>query len=482
MNPQVRKTVEQTPLVVDLDGTLVHSDTLYESAFRLIRHHPWNVFRLIWWLLAGRARLKAEIAARVATPPDLLPWNRDLVAFLRTERALGRQIVLATASHESVARAVSNHVGCFDAVIGSTESRNLKGRAKRDELVRRFGVRGFDYVGDSRSDIAVWAASRVAHPAGTMRHVPPAALAEGAIPGVGFPAPRPSLRHVLRELRTHQWIKNILVFAPAALNHHISWAIATKLGAAFVAFSLTASGAYVFNDLFDLDADRRHPRKRHRPLAAATISIPVGVALACLASAGGLGIGITLGPSFEIWLLIYAAMTVGYSVFLKNKPVVDVVALAILYTIRIYAGGAAVSVWISPWLVQFSIFLFLSLAFVKRYSELKKLEESDRREELARGYRPADMPLIGQSGTASGYIAALVLVLYVNGKEMEHLYPRPELLWGVCPVFVYWITRVWLVTYRGNMNEDPILFAVGDRVSYFAGLIIVLFIAGALTR
>ena len=475
-----RNSTTAVPLVVDLDGTLVWTDTLLESALLLVRGRPLAIFLLVWWALHGKLRLKAELAARTTLDPQHLPWNQGLLEFLRHERDAGRQTVLATASRIEVADPIAAHLGLFDDVVGSSQTLNLKGPFKRDELVRRFGVGGFDYVGDSPADCPVWAASRVAHIAGHMKNLPRQALGPGTSEGRRFPATGSRGWQVPRTLRVHQWVKNVLVFLPAILNHHLNFEILFRLVVAFLAFSLVASAMYVFNDLFDLEADRRHPRKRFRPLAAGALSIPAGVALSLGALIGGFALALWLGTLFAVFLAGYGSMVLAYSLFLKRKPILDVVILAVFYTARIYAGGLAVHVPISPWLAQFSIFLFLSLAFVKRYSELHRLDATMPSDFKTRGYRVGDLAVVGQCGIASGFIAALVLALYVNAPEIQRLYPRPDFLWGICPVFVYWIARVWLVSFRGNMNEDPVLFASRDQVSYIAGFVILVLAVGAM--
>ena len=365
------------PLVVDLDGTLVLTDTLHESALALVRDRPLAVPLLLWWLLHGKLRLKSELAGRTSPSPAYLPWNDGLVEFLRHERARGRRLVLATASRREVAENVAEHLGLFDQVLGSSDTMNLKGAAKREELVRLFGVGGFDYVGDSLVDIPVWTASRMAHVAGRMQSLPKTAFSAGVVEGRQFPVPAAGRWPLFKALRARQWVKNLLVFLPALLNHHFSLEIISRLTLAFLSFSLVASSVYLVNDLFDLESDRRHPRKRSRPLAAGTLSIPAGVLAAATTLFAGLLLASQLGPVFVWFLSAYGATAFVYSVFLKHRPILDVVVLAVFYTARIYAGGIAANVWISPWLVQFSIFLFLSLAFVKRYSELHRLSETE---------------------------------------------------------------------------------------------------------
>jgi 4-hydroxybenzoate polyprenyltransferase len=468
------------PLVIDLDGTLVATDTLFEGILSLIRKSPLSILQLLVWLSRGKAFLKSEIARRAPLTAERLPYRHNLVEYLQRERGAGRTLVLATAAHQSTANRVADFLGFFDFVLATSDSVNLRGSRKRDELVRQFGERGFDYVGDSRADAAVWEACRVGHVAGVMGGLPASILAGGTEQGLIFTAPRAGLKTWLRAMRVHQWVKNVLVFVPTLLNRHLDWNIALNLAITFLGFSFVASGSYLINDLFDLAADRHHPSKRRRPLASGQISIPQGVYMAGALLVSGMAMGIAVSPQLVLCLGAYLVLTLLYSWYLKGKPIIDVVVLALLFTVRLYTGGLVSRAFVSPWLFQFSIFLFLSLAFVKRYSELLGLQE--RQEERARGrnYRLEDLHIISQAGVSSGLIAGLVLAMYVNGREMNGLYAHPEMLWGMCPLFVYWIIRVWLITHRGNMHVDPVLFAFRDRVSYIVGFLIVLCMALAI--
>lgn len=463
-------------LAVDLDGTLVETDTLFESVLGLIRKNPRAAAGLPMWLLRGKTAFKSEVGRRVQPGVKYLPWRRDLVDYVRAEKLTGRRIVLATAANAVTAEAVAVYLGMFDEVFASDALVNLKGVAKRDALVRRFGAGGFDYVGDSLDDIPVWAASRVAHLAGRRRVLPAAAFSGSAVAGRIFASAPASAQDWLQAIRIHQWVKNVLLFAPVILSHRLNLVTFAQLLIPFFAFSFVSSGIYLINDLFDLEEDRRHARKRNRSLASGAISIGSGAAMALFLLAAGFSLSALAGSGMAMCLGTYMALALAYSSFLKNKPIIDVVALAVLYTLRIYTGGLVSHVTLSHWLFQFSIFLFLSLAFVKRYSELVRLEKTEDFN-TGRGYRTPDLSIISQAGVGCGLLAGLVLALYVNGEDIQRLYPRAYLLWGVSPLFVYWITRVWLIAHRGNMQDDPILFAFKDRVSYIVGILILVLAA-----
>jgi 4-hydroxybenzoate polyprenyltransferase/phosphoserine phosphatase len=457
------------PLVIDLDGTLLRTDSLHESTLLLLRTDLQRTFSLPVWLAGGKARMKREIAQRVELDVAGMPYHEELVAWIGAERERGRRIVLATAADAKVACAVSAHLGLFDEVIASDGVVNRSAHRKAALLVEKFGERGFDYAGNSRDDLPVWERARraivVSAPAGVRR-----AAAERTEVEREFAGQRGGLRAWIKALRLHQWMKNLLLFLPLLGAHQIfDPVLLTKAVVAFLAFGLCASSVYVVNDLMDLESDRHHPRKRLRPFARGVLSPLAGVAVAGILLVASLAIACWVAPAFLAWLLIYFAITVAYTFWLKRKEIVDALSLAALYTLRIIAGGAAVGLAASFWLLAFSLFLFLSLAFVKRYSELQIMLEQGRDEAKGRGYLTDDLPLIQTLGVVSGFAAVLVLALYINGETVLRLYSRPEVMWLTVPILLYWITRVWIKTHRGLMHDDPVLFALKDRVSILSG-------------
>jgi 4-hydroxybenzoate polyprenyltransferase/phosphoserine phosphatase len=473
-------TATNLPLCVDLDGTLIKTDLLWESLLYVIKKQLFVVLLLPFWWLRGRAALKHEIATRVRVDPKHLPYNEPLVDFLRQEQHSGRELLLATASHVTYAREVANHLGLFgDRVLGSDEVINLKGCVKAKMLVERYGSRKFDYVGDSIADLAVWAE---AHQAIIVNGSPSLVRRVEAITGVMrvFVHPRNWFHILARTLRSHQWAKNLLVFVPLIAAHQVG-DVARVLSAllAFVSFSLCASGVYIINDCLDLESDRRHPRKRTRPFASGELSIPSGLLLSAACLGASFWIATVVGWPFLIVLAVYSVLTTGYSFYLKQFVLADVIVLAQLYTIRVYAGGSATGIVPSHWLLTFSLFIFLSLALMKRFTELRLMAQADKQFLQGRGYWVTDLEHIASIGSASGMLAVLVLALYISSKEVLVLYSRPEMLWFVCPIMLYWISRAWLLAYRDRMEDDPVVFAVRDPKSYMmAGIIaVILFFA-----
>lgn len=452
------------PLCVDLDGTLIRSDVSIEAALALLRRNPLYLFFFIVWLGNGRARLKREIAARVRVDVARLPYDERVLDWLRGE-AGGRRRVLCTASDQTLADAVAAHVGGFDEVLGSDGVRNLGGRGKRDALCERYGERGFDYAGNAVPDLHVWRHARHAIVANAAPRLLRRVRRERDVERV-FACRDGGWRAWLGALRLHQWLKNALVFVPLLAAHLVLIPDAVlRAIVAFVAFSLCASGAYVLNDLFDLDADRRHPRKSLRPFAAGTLALAWGLFAAPLLMLAAFALGWALAPRFLLVLLVYAAITLAYSLFLKRVAMLDVVTLAALYTLRIIGGAVAIPVEASFWLLAFSMFLFLSLAMVKRYTEVRRVAASDEEKVAGRGYGVDDLPLIQSLGTSSGYLSVLVLAFYINSTASTALYRHHEVLWVLIPVLLYWISRVWLIARRGDMHDDPVVFALTDRVS-----------------
>jgi len=465
--PELERLHGPPPLCVDLDGTLLRSDLLLESALALIRSRPSAVLFLLRQLLRGRAALKAAIAESVDLDVSALPYREAVVSYVREEHAKGRRTVLVTASTARYAEAVAHHLGCFDEVMASTATANLKGALKAEALTRRFGEGRFTYIGDSVADLPVWRRAGAGLIAGASVRTERAARAATTIERVLAEAP-PRVEAALRAMRPHQWLKNLLVFVPLLAGHQLTFAGFAAASAAFAAFCLVASAAYMLNDLLDLPADRSHPSKRHRPLASGALPLAAASWLIPALGAAGFGTAVLVGDAFAACVAAYFVLTVAYSLDLKQRPVVDVMTLAGLYTLRVIAGGAAADVELSFWLLAFSMFLFLSLALVKRTTEVQ-LASVTRHDLSRRGYAPSDAEPLRAMGVASGYLAVLVVALYINSDDVTKLYETPQVLWLLCPGALYWVNRIWLKTSRGEMHDDPLVFTLKDRPSVIVG-------------
>jgi 4-hydroxybenzoate polyprenyltransferase len=455
-------------LCVDLDGTLVLSDTLWDGAASLLRKGPAFLFLPVW-LLRGRAHLKQQVAQRAGLDPATLPYNEAVVADLRRHRQAGRDIWLATGADRLVAERIAAHLGVFTGVIASDGTVNLTGAHKQGALTARFGKGGYDYIGNSHTDLPVWREAREAQvvqpSAGLQRAMRRHQLRIGAV--YARPPASGGFRVWLETLRLHQWAKNLLIFLPVVLGHRPGAFANAAL--AFLAFGLVASSGYLINDTLDLQEDRRHATKRRRPLARGAVGVTAALALIPALWLAAAAICLRLPPAFAGILAIYLACSLGYSLWLKRKPLVDLMVLAGLYTARISAGGAATAIVISQWTLAFSVFLFLSLAMVKRVSELRASHiESETLSLPGRSYMRIDIPLLCSLGSASGYMSVLVTALYINSPEVQLLYSKPQWLWFTLPPLLYWISRMWLFANRGGVNQDPIVFALKDRVTYLA--------------
>lgn len=458
------------PLCVDLDGTLIHTDMLHETALGLFRDRPLAVLQIPAWLARGKAVMKQLIAERVQMDVAALPYNESLLAWLRIQRAHGRRLILCTASDTRLAVAIATHLGIFDDVMASDGQTNLSGVSKAEALVRRFGEKGFDYAGNATPDLAVWQRARRAVVVNASASVARQAESLCELEQV-FPSPQTGWGVWLRMLRVHQWMKNGLLFVPLLAAHQLAdFAAWRSLLLAWIAFSLCASSVYIANDLLDLGSDRLHPRKRRRPFAAGLIPAWWGVVLAPVLCGVSVGLAAMVGGGFLGLLFAYFVLTCAYSLGLKRVVLIDCLTLAILYTLRIVAGGAAAQLPISFWLLAFSVFLFLSLSFVKRFAELQVQREQGREKAHGRGYYTSDAPVVQALGVASGFSAALVLALYLNSEAVLRLYPSPQWVWGTVPILVFWISWVWLQAHRGEMHDDPVVFAIQDRTSLLAGL------------
>jgi 4-hydroxybenzoate polyprenyltransferase len=463
-----------TPLVVDLDGTLILTDMLHESAVRRFRAQPLSVLHWPGWLARGKAHLKQQLAGGAGFDPAALPYNGALLDWLQAQRQAGRRLVLCTATDQALAQAIADHLGLFDEVMASDGATNLKAQAKAAALVQRFGLRGFDYAGNDEADLAVWSQARRAIVVNARASLEQRARARFDVAAV-FPRARAGLRTWARALRLHHWVKNALLFVPLLAAHHWSdgagW-LNALLG--FIAFGLCASSVYLANDLLDLESDRHHPRKRRRPLAAGALPIPAAVLATPLLLAASYLIAWQVSTAFVAWLTIYFGLTCCYSLGLKRLILVDCLTLAVLYTLRIVAGTVAVQVPMSFWALTFSGALFLSLALVKRYAELLVQKAAGRDKAHGRGYVTSDLPVLRSLGVAAGYMAVVVLALYLNSPAVRQLYRTPELLALAVPIVVYWVSWLWLCATRGQMHDDPLVFAFKDRASLVAGALFAL--------
>jgi 4-hydroxybenzoate polyprenyltransferase len=467
--------IDMPPLYIDLDGTLLKVDTLYECFLAALKNNPLVIFRAAAWLTRGKAFFKYRLAEVSPLAVQTLPVNAPFLDYLIAEKARGRRLVLATAADSALAKPIAARFGLFEDVLASDGCRNLSSCAKRDAILAHSnGV--FDYAGNSKEDIAIWKAARrvviVNASAGVSRKTRTFAEVHAE-----FPRARSTLRHYRKAFRLHQWLKNALIFAPVLAAHQIlNFNLLANCLLAFLAFGFCASSVYILNDLLDLEADRSHPRKSERVFASGSLSAARGlVAIPFLLTLSGT-IAVFLPIKFAAVLLVYYCTTFSYSLFLKRVSTLDIFVLASLYTLRVIAGAACTGIHLSFWLLAFSMFLFLGLAAVKRVSELVDAHNDGDRVITGRNYSPPDIEALSEIGVASSFTAVLVLALYIRSPEVEPLYRHPEVIYLVCPLLLYWLSRCWVGARRGKIDDDPLVFAVRDRVSRWifglAGLLI----------
>jgi len=469
--PSAPETIGRSPMLAsvwDLDGTLLSTDTFVESLGVILLRRPWLLPRIALWLLKGRGYCKGRVAAIAGMPPSAWPVRPEAAALLEKVRQEGRPIVLATAAHRTIATAIADHVGCFDAVLASDERVNLKGAAKLSAIeafVATNGLDGFSYAGDSAADLKVW------RNATEVIVVEPTPAFESRVRQLGKPTTvlgsrRSILKSAWKACRPHQWAKNLLLFVPLFLAHKSDADTLLSALLGFMSFSFCASGVYVLNDIGDIPADRGHPKKRLRPFASGKLSIGIGLQMAACLLLAGMGIAaVWLPPAFLGLIVLYVAANFLYSGLGKQLPILDVMMLACMYALRLEAGAVAAGVPLSSWMLTFSLFFFTSLAFSKRYTELRRLQADDRLKASGRGYMFDDVTLVEHLGTASGYVSVLVLALYMNSPEMRAIYGDSRSLWLICPLVLYWVTRLWLLAKRGHLDDDPVVFAIRDRPS-----------------
>ena len=452
-------------LVVDLDDTLIQTDSLFENF--------WSACSVKWQtplvaasaLARGPLALKQRLAEIASIDPARLPYNEDVLEVIRGWRERGGvRIALVTASVQSTADAVAAHLGLFDEAHGSGNGINLKGANKARFLQTQF-PQGYAYVGDATADIPVW--EQAAHAV----TVNPSKAFRARVDALGketahLPARSAKARDYLRVLRPHQWLKNLLVFAPMLASHQLTQATLVQSVLAFVAFCLVASSTYVLNDLLDLAADRAHPRKRNRPFASGAVKVSHGTWMAPALGLLGGAVALASGPALFAMLATYYAATTLYSFWLKRMVMIDICVLAVLYTMRILAGSIATGIPASVWLLGFSTFFFFSLAAVKRQAELVDGIASGTVQARGRGYHVDDLSIVSSFAVSSGVVSVLVLALYANSEPVRQLYSVPEILWGICPVMLFWNSRIAILTHRGQMHDDPLVFAARDRVSH----------------
>lgn len=457
-------TQELTPLYVDLDGTFIKSDMLLESLFSAIKSSPWVIIFILPWLCKGRAFLKMRLSDLAQQDVLTIPTNPQTYQFLTQQKTAGRRIILATASNEKIAKAFVSAYPIFDDYIASNAIENLKGRHKLHKI--QAITPEFSYMGNSIEDYVLFEHATESYLVAPTRA---AKRKTFTFTKMFDQQEKSTILLLLKELRVYQWVKNLLIFVPLFVSNaytDMSLVLACVVG--FLAFSLLASATYVLNDLVDLDADRIHQHKKHRPLASGDLSIFDAVVTAVVLLFISAALALSASVEFSVVLLVYLALTLSYSLKLKRYFAMDVIALASLYTIRIFAGAAIMGIAISFWLLSFSMFVFLSLALIKRCAELVTLKNQAKEQVSGRDYGVEDLSILSSFGTSSSLLSVLMYCFYINNDSLTSAFQEPDILWLSIPALGYWLMRMWVKTIRGEMHDDPIVFSLMDRGSIFA--------------
>ncbi len=466
------------PLFVDLDGTLIKTNTLHESILALARTAPQYLLLLPFWLMRGQAYLWHRLSQFVSLNVALLPYRPEVIEYLKREKRAGREITLISGAHHTLVERVARHLNLFDHFQGSDEMAHLIGEKKLSVIVHLNEKKSFDYIGDSRADLPIWKESQRAVIAGSNMFLVAQLKRSADNYDRIISLDRPRVRSLFKAMRVHQWAKNLLLFAAIFLGHRFNnLTLVFNVLQGFIAFSLCGSAVYILNDLLDLEADRLHARKRERPFAAGDISPVTGVLISAVLLLGAFAIAFPLSLSFAATLGAYFALTLLYSFYIKEILLLDVFLLASLYTIRVWAGGICANIGISHWAIAFFMCLFLSLALAKRYSELIASADSHEDKILnRRGYQLSDIPFVLGYGCGSSLMSVLVIAIYLNSPDVSVHYRRSSMLWFVCPTLAYWSGRLWILAARGELDEDPVLFAIKDKTTYLLGAIIVMIV------
>jgi 4-hydroxybenzoate polyprenyltransferase len=460
------RSVQPRPLVLAVDRALISCDLTLERLIAYLKLNPRRLFDVLCWLWRGRAYVKEQLKERAPIDVETLPVNKALAAFARAEAAAGRPVYLASTLDAGLSSRLEKRLPFVAGGITGQDIRSLG-----DALARRF-PQGFDYAAGSAGDLEIWKHAGAAILVGAPAHVERRAAALLPI-STHIPAPS-RFKNLLQSLRLHQWAKNLLVFAPIVLGGQLGdmpALLATV--AAFFALGLAASSTYLLNDILDVVDDRRHWSKRERPIADGRLPASTAAAWACVGLAAGLAIAAGVSWPALAMLLVYVVLTLSYSLGLKRLPLVDGFVLATQFTLRLALGVVAAQVPPSPWLFVFSMFLFTSLSLAKRYTELDRSSSVQGMKIAGRGYRAEDAPLVLAVGIAAGLAAVVIIILYIiDDAFRQSFYGSTLWLWGFPPLIFLVICRIWLVTARGEMDDDPVKFLLTDRVSQ--GLLAVL--------
>jgi len=455
-------------LVVDLDNSLLKIDLFKESLGKSLLKRPLVFFKTVMLALNSIALAKTFISKECKTDCHTLPYNNKILDIIDSYRKKGYLILLATGAPQAYAHSIANHLGLFDEVIATNEQINNVGINKLESIKKHVND-SFIYLNDSVKDLPVWLHCKKAILIGDNGRVKNMLIKNNVEIIDTVKKEKSIIEILLKQLRVHQWSKNMLLFVPALLSHQLlEPGVFLNALCSFIAFSLLASSIYVLNDIIDVDYDRKHPMKKNRPIAAGDLSMlrAYAVLLVCFLIGGWMAM--LLGTTFLFVMAVYIILNLLYSLYFKRIIILDVLLLMSFYTLRIIAGHIPDTFPFSPWLLSFSVFLFFSLAFLKRYVNI--ILENNVSTKNGTGYSINDSNILKSFGVGSGIISTLVLILYTGSEQVQPFYLTPMILIFLAPIMLYWICRIWLLADRGLIKDDPILFAIKDKISYVVAI------------
>jgi len=461
------------PLYIDLDGTLIKTDLLFETFIEFIKKNPFNILLSIRWLLKGKAYLKSKLAQNTFLDIEKLPYNEPFLSYLKNESNNGRKIILATATNFTLAKRVSNYLKIFSDIIASDEKKNIKGKTKLSQIEENSGNSLFDYAGNSKNDLIIFKHSKSSILVNFNKRL--ISRSTDIRVAKSFDSKNSLLRNLIIAIRPHQWVKNLLIFVPLFVS--TQWYIPKliiRASIGFISYSLVASSVYVINDIFDIQNDRAHIKKKYRPFAAGDLAVGHGLIIFLFLALAGLFAGYLLDRTYFFLLIAYVALNFLYSIYLKSLVLIDILILSQFYTLRVVSGGVITDIELSFWLLAFSVFIFFSLAIAKRYTELMLSKDYKKKKIRGRGYTTNDLNILNIMGVTNGYLAVLVLALYINSHQVVLTYSSPKILWGVCVIFFFWISHVWIKANRGELEADPIIFAIKDHTSLVVFVLLII--------
>ncbi len=469
-------------LCVDLDGTLINTDMLWESLIYQIRRNPFVIFMIFFWLIRGKVYLKKKLAFKFDFEPNLLPRNENIVELIKSKKKQGYKVYLVSASYEYIVKKIYDTFSdeLFDGYFATQEGRgNLSSNNKSLFLNNTFGNKKYEYVGNSFADIPVWnecdRAYIYAEKKCANKYVKILNNTNLEIIRPNDYSKKYSINLILKQIRVHQWVKNVLIFCPAfAVHALLPFNKYIDLLMAFLSFCFLTSSVYVINDLLDLWSDRVHDKKKFRPLASGNLSIPKGLLIALICLSLSTLTALLLSLKFYLYVLIYFVVNLMYSVRLKNIVALDCVLLACMYTYRIFLGCAASKMDYSLWLFSFAVFLFLSLALIKRYIELYNLQRKGKQTIVGRAYSVADISIVSSMYVSFGTLSVLVFAMYLSSEEVKNSFSSIWYAYSSLLFILYWMIYLFIKTARGEIDDDPVLFVLKDKVSLFLGFVFVL--------